>query len=219
MKVIAVIPAYNAEKTIAEVVRRTKKFVSEVIVIDDGSSDNTLHEALYAGASTIRLSRNRGKAHAIREGIKAIKECDAVVFLDADLQHLPEEIPLLVDEIARGADICIGSRFLRGSPANMPPGNKFSNWFARGLIKLVGGIKITDPQCGFRAVRWTKMKELELKAERYAIDHVMILEAAKKGFKFAEVPVTSVYGEEKSHVSVIKDTLRVAYYIARFVFS
>jgi len=219
MKVIAVIPAYNAEKSIAEVVRRTKKFVGEVIVIDDGSSDNTLREALYAGANAIRLSRNRGKAHAVREGIKAIKECDAAVFLDADLQHLPEEIPLLVGEIEKGADICVGSRFLKGSPANMPLGNRFSNWFARNLIRLVAGVKITDPQSGFRAVRWSKLKELELKAERYAIDHVMILEAAKKGFKFAEVPISSIYGKEKSHISIIKDTLRVAYYVARFVFS
>jgi len=219
MKVIAVIPAYNAEKSIAEVVRRTKKFVSEVVVVDDGSSDNTLREALYAGANAIKLPQNKGKANAVREGIKAIKECDAVVFLDADLQHLPEEIPLLVDEIEKGADICIGSRFLKGSPANMPPGNKFSNWFARNLIKRVAGVKITDPQSGFRAVRWSKLKELELRAEGYAIEHVMILEAAKKGFKFAEAPVSSIYGKEKSHISVVKDTLRVAYYVARFVFS
>lgn len=219
--IAAVIPAYNAQSSIEEVVKRTKKYAEQVIVVDDGSSDNTSLLAEKAGARVLKLEKNKGKANAIKQGIKEVEKLkervDYVVFIDADLQHLPEEIPLLVEKLEEGYDLCIGSRFLSNACESMPIANKFSNAFARKLIKILTKQNITDPQSGFRAAKFEKIKELELKAERYAIEHIMILEAVKKGLKIGEAKISCVYAGEKSHIRKFKDTLIVAYNIARFL--
>lgn len=216
MKIAAVIPVYNEERTIREVVDRTAKFVDKVVVVDDGSRDASAQEAMKTKAEVIVLPKNTGKANALRMGFQHCKDCDVVVMLDGDLQHPPEEIPKLVGCISQGSDLCIGSRFLRDA-SNMPLSNKFSNAFARKLIRVLTGKKLTDPQSGYRAVKREKLEQLELKAERYAIEHIMILEAAKKGLKIGEVAIPCVYGGEKSKIQPLQDTLRVAYYVARFV--
>lgn len=216
MKHAAVIPAYNISKTIGEVVSRTLPFVDQVVVVDDGSSDNTASEAKRHGAMVISLGKNTGKANATRIGLQECASADVVVTLDGDLQHCPEEIPKLVEEIKNGTDLCIGSRFFNDH-SMMPLGSKLSNRIASRLISFLAGQKLTDPQSGFRALGGKILPELELKAERYAIEHIMILEAAKKRFKIREVPVSCIYGEEQSNVKVFSDTFRVTYDILRFV--
>ncbi|NOZ82902.1 MAG: glycosyltransferase family 2 protein [Euryarchaeota archaeon] len=216
MRVVAVIPVYNEGERIAEVVRKTLEHVDEVVVVNDGSSDRSAEFAERAGARVISLPRNTGKANALRQGFSATGDCDVVVTLDGDLQHLPEEIPVLLGGIERGCDLVIGSRFLSGK-LNMPPQRRLSNLITSGIISLLTRRRITDPQSGFRAIRASKLKLLSLKAERYAIEHIMILEAVRKGLKVCEVPVSAVYGGEKSHIRPLRDTLSVAYYILRFV--
>ncbi|MEE8168794.1 MAG: glycosyltransferase family 2 protein [Candidatus Hydrothermarchaeales archaeon] len=215
MQSAAVIPAYNEAKTIRKVVEQTRNFVNKVVVVDDGSNDATAIEAEGGGAEVISYRRNRGKAHAIRLGFRECRDCDVVVVLDADLQHLPEEIPLLLKCIDDGSDLCIGSRALKVN--NMPSSRRLSNWVASTLIGRLIGKRITDPQSGFRAIRGEKLGLLELRAERYAIEHVMILEAARKGFKICEVPVSCRYAGEESDIKMVRDTVRVIYYISRFL--
>ncbi len=216
MRVVAVIPVYNEGERIGEVVRKTLSYVDEVVVVNDGSSDGSGEIAERAGARVVSLSRNTGKANALRQGFSAAGECDVVVTLDGDLQHLPEEIPALLRKIEEGCDLVIGSRFLSGK-LSMPPQRRFSNLVTSTIISLLTGRRITDPQSGFRAIRASKLRLLKLRAERYAIEHIMILEAVKKGLKVCEVPVSAVYGDEKSHIKPLRDTLSVAYYILRFV--
>jgi glycosyltransferase involved in cell wall biosynthesis len=216
MRVAAVIPVYNEEKTIEFLVRRTLKFVDKVVVVDDGSSDASAARARAAGAQVISLGKNTGKANALREGFKAVRDYDVVVTLDGDLQHSPGEIPALLECIQKGNDLCIGSRFLSGSEG-MPLQRRLSNRLTSLIISMLAGKRISDPQSGFRAIRGDKLAQLELRAERYAIEHVMILEAARKGFKIGEVPISTIYGEEKSYIHPLKDTLRVVYYILRFL--
>ena len=216
MRIAAVIPVYNEERTIAELVRRTLRYVDKVVVVDDGSTDESAAKARAAGAQVISRGKNTGKANALRQGFKAVQGYDVVVTLDGDAQHSPEEIPALVECIRRGRDLCIGSRFLSASDG-MPLQRRFSNWLTSWLISILAGKRITDPQSGFRAVRGEKLAQLELKAERYAIEHVMLLEAARKGFKIGEVPISTIYAGERSHIHPVKDTLRVVYYILRFL--
>lgn len=218
MRAIAVIPAYNEEKTIRRVVERTLKHVDEVIVVDDGSTDATAAEAEKAGLGVrvIRLQRNSGKAEALRTGFRHLPDCEVVVLLDADLQHLPEEIPRFLEAMRNGDDLCIGSRFLE-APRNMPWICRFSNRVASALVSFLAGQRITDPQSGFRAIRREKLDLLELKAERYSIEHILILEAAAKHMKIKEVPISCVYGEEKSKIRPLRDSVRVAYHIFKFV--
>jgi len=216
MKSAAVIPSYNVEKTIADVARRTSQFVDQVFVVDDGSDDNTAEKARRAGAEVICLELNTGKANATRVGLKKCSGYDAVVLLDGDLQHCPEEIPNLLAAVDSGAHLCIGSRFLNGG-VEMPFGNRLSNRVASRIISTITGQTVTDPQSGFRALDGEVAQELELAAERYAIEHIMILEAAKKRYTINEVPITCIYGDEESNINILSDSYRVMRDIIRFV--
>ncbi len=195
---------------------RTMPFVDLVVVVDDGSIDNTAGEARKNGAEVLSLEENTGKANATKVGFRSCTDYNAVVTLDGDLQHCPEEIPILLDEVKKGADLCIGSRFLNGH-VSMPLGNWMSNRVASRIISAISGRRISDPQSGFRALDGSALSRLELRAEKYAIEHVMILEAAKKGLTIREVPINCVYGDEVSQIRVFSDTLRVAYDILRFI--
>lgn len=212
---VAVIPAYNEQESIAEVVRRCLNHVDEVIVVDDGSQDRTAEKAIEAGARVVRLERNTGKANAVREGLKLARGYSEVFILDADLQHLPEEIPILRAQL-KANDLVVGSRFLKKAQG-MPLKNRISNRLVSILMSLLMGQRITDPQSGFRALRGSCAEKLELRAERYALEHIMLLEAKKKGFRIAEAPISTVYGREKSYIRPFKDTLIVVYYILRFI--
>lgn len=214
----AVIPAYNEEKTIREIAERTKKFVDHVVVVDDGSTDGTFDEAKKAGVEVIRHEENRGKAAALKTGFARLGDYDIVITMDGDLQHLPEEIPVLLSGIEDGCDLCIGSRFLSNSN-RMPILNKISNRITSILLSVLTRQKITDPQCGFRAIRREALEKLELAADRYAVEHIMTLEAARKGFKIREMAISCVYGGETSHISPIKDTVNVIYNVLRFILS
>jgi len=196
-------------------VAETLKYVDKVVVVDDGSTDNSSELAERAGAEVIRLERNTGKANAVREGLKLCSGYDAVVIMDGDGQHLPEEIPVLLEEL-RSSDLVIGSRFHK-DVKNMPLKSKISNKVASLLMSLLAGQKITDPQSGFRAIRGERVRELELKAERYALEHIMILEAKRKSFRIAEAPITTIYGAEKSYIHPFRDTLIVIFNILKFL--
>jgi glycosyltransferase involved in cell wall biosynthesis len=216
MKAVAVIPAYNESRTIKEVVEGALRYVDRVIVVDDGSTDGTGEKAREAGAQVILQAENRGKAAAMKAGFRESKGFDIIVTLDGDLQHCPDEIPGLVKCIEEGGDLCIGSRFLREA-RNMPLGNRFSNRAARFLLEILTGQRITDPQSGFRALRRESLERLDLPAQRYAVEHIMILEAARKRFKIKEVPISCIYGEETSHINPLKDTLHVIWNILEFM--
>ena len=216
MKSVAVIPVYNEEKTVALVAKEAGRFVDKVIVVDDGSEDQTSQEARGTDAEVVVLPKNMGKAKALKTGFEHCRNYEIVVMLDGDLQHSPSEIPLLIEGIKSGSDLCIGNR-LQDSPKGMPILCRFSNRIASLVISFLAGQKITDPQCGFRAIKGEKLGELELKADRYAMEHIMILECARKRFKIKEVPISCIYGGEKSGIKPLRDTLKVIFNILRFV--
>ncbi|MFQ5887963.1 MAG: glycosyltransferase family 2 protein, partial [Candidatus Hydrothermarchaeales archaeon] len=209
------IPAYNEAETIGEVVKESIGLVDHIIVVDDGSKDDTSGEASRNGAEVIRIDINSGKANALKQGLQRCNGYDVVLLMDADLQHSPSEIPLLIRCIEDGADLCIGSRFLKNE-TNMPLLNRISNGVARTIVSLLAGQHISDPQSGFRAIKGSRIDELELKAERYAVEHIMILEASKRKFKICEVPISCRYEGERSHINPVKDSLRVVYYLLKF---
>ncbi len=221
MKTAVVIPAYNEERTIKEVAEKAGRFVDKVIVVNDGSTDNTANEAMKTSAEVIVHPKNMGKSHAMKSGIRMCEGVDIVIFMDGDLQHKPSEIPALVSCIKEGNDLCIGSRFYnKGKPGNckgMPIANGISNKVASFILSTLAGRKITDPQSGFRAIKKEKLDGLELDASGYSIEHIMILEAAKKKFSIKEVPISCVYGEEISGIRPLKDTFQIAYQIMKFV--
>jgi len=174
--VFAVIPAYNEELTISMVVHLTARYVDHVIVVDDGSADRTAEIAGYAGAEVIRVDPNRGKANAMKIGIQRAKElgCGIVVFLDADGQHDPAEIPMVISPVLHDdADLVIGSRYLVDSdetPRYRRVGQKALD-YATNLGK---NIKITDTQSGFRAMQCSKIDSMSFRSEGYNVETDMI---------------------------------------------
>lgn len=191
MEKIAILAAYNLENSIGDIVKRTKKFVDEVIVISDGSLDNTHQNALKAGALCPKHSNIRGKGFAVRKGIKFSKKFnpEIIILMDSDGQHLPEEIPLMVAPIQNGlADVVVGSRMkgvLRTSPIN-----KLGNFILKFISYFLTRKWFTDTETGFRAFIAKKLYFLELNSMFYEIESELLLKALHKGLIVIEVPIT-----------------------------
>ena len=190
-KNIAILPAYNLENSIGEIVKNTRKFVDLVIVVSDGSKDNTNMKACEAGAMCPPHSYNRGKGYAIRKGIEFSKTFNShyVIFMDSDGQHLPEEIPQVVSPIIEGkADMVVGSR-MKGELKTSTI-NKIGNFVLKIISFCVTGRWFTDTESGFRAFSTNKLYELKLTSNSYEIESELLLKSLHQGFRIVEVPIT-----------------------------
>ncbi|MCR8454639.1 MAG: glycosyltransferase family 2 protein [Crenarchaeota archaeon] len=200
--IVACIPAYNEEKTIAGVVLRTMKYVDRVIVCDDGSSDLTGLIAERLGAEVIRHGRNLGYGAALSSLFRRAEElgADIAVTLDADGQHDPSYIPRLVEPIIKGeADIVIGSRFLsreeeKAVPAYRRLGIRVITW----LTRRTSYKELTDAQSGFRAYSRRAVPFIIPSEMGMGASVEILLKARRAGLKIVEVPVRIEYGEETS---------------------
>lgn len=195
MKLTAIIPAFNEEKTLGGVILKLKKYVDQIIIIDDGSQDNTSRVAQESGATVYRHLINRGLGGALGTGIEAalLNDADIVVTLDADEQHDPAEIPQLIKPILEGeADAVIGSRFLVSQ--KMPLFRKLGIPFFNIFTFLLFGIKTTDSQSGMRAFNKKAAALLKIYARG-------VLEASPEilgqiqfhRLRMKEVPIRAIY--------------------------
>jgi glycosyltransferase involved in cell wall biosynthesis len=214
-----VIPAYRAAARVAGVVARARRAAAgaTVVVVDDGSDDATASEAAAAGATVVRHATNAGKGRAIATGIGAALEAgaDVIVTLDADGQHPPEAIPLLVAPVAAGTcDLAVGAR-ARGS-GRMPAGRQLTNWLSSALLSRAVGFPVPDSQSGFRAVRREVAAEVRPSGARYEYETEFLLLAARRGFRIAAVQVPTVYDGAPSHFRYGADTLAVAGVFLRY---
>jgi len=195
MKLIAVMPAFNEEKTIGDVILKLKKEVSQIIVIDDGSEDKTAQIAQENGATVYRHLINRGLGGALGTGLKAglANGADIIVTLDADGQHDPAEIAKLIKPIAEGeADVVIGSRFLTNQ--SMPLFRKAGIPFFNLITFLLFDIKSTDSQSGLRAFNKKSAQKLEIYSRGVLEASPEILKEIKvHQLKMKEIPVKSIY--------------------------
>ncbi len=197
--IIACIPAFNEERTIAGIIIKAQKYVDKVLVCDDGSQDLTGEIAARLGAEVIRHERNMGKGAAIKSLFKRSIELnpDIVVFLDADGQHDPDEIPRLVEPIERGeADVVIGSRYVKGARTDAPLYRKIGLLIIKLLSNKILGTKIADTQSGFRAFSPRALRELtEIESEGFGVESEQVVLAEKRGLKLVEIPITVRYGK------------------------
>lgn len=209
MKVCALIPAFNEAATVGRVVSGAGAHVAQVLVVDDGSTDRTADLARDAGATVVRLERNEGKGTALRAGLSHVLRTDVthVLFMDADLQHPPEEIPRLVGEAARsGAAMVIGERvFLRG---RMPASRYWANVIGSWSLARLMGVDLKDTQSGFRLVRADVLRTLQLEARGYEFETELVVKLARRRARIAGVPVPAVYGTERSKLRPVRDTSR-----------
>ncbi|MBL7056472.1 glycosyltransferase family 2 protein [Candidatus Woesearchaeota archaeon] len=199
--VFAVIPARNEDKHISEVVRKTKKYVDKIIVVDDGSTDKTRKEAKKANAVVLSHIINLGKGAAVKTGCDyAIKEgAETIVIIDADAQHQAQDIPRFLKKL-KGVDIVFGYREL---DKNMPSLLKFGNWLINKTITFLYGIKIKDSQCGYRAFTKKAYKNLRWKATDYSMESEMIARMGNHNLKYAEIPIKTIYSDDYKGTTVL----------------
>lgn len=188
-EIIAIIPAFNEEISIGSVVLNTKKYVDSVIVVDDGSTDNTAEVARLAGAKVIKHTRNMGKGSAFKTGFSAARQncAKVIVTIDADGQHDPSEIPKVIAPILSGdADMVIGSRYLNG---NIPLYRRIGQRFLDHATNLNSGYHIIDIQSGFRAFDINTIPNFLFEQTGFSIESEMLTEAANAGLKIKEVDI------------------------------
>lgn len=219
-----IIPAFNEEHAIGEVVQEIpKEIVSEVLVVSNGSTDDTEKVAQAAGA-TVLHEPIAGYGRACLKGIAYLKQSnptpDIVVFLDGDRSDYPEEIPILLAPIINEQiDMVIGSRALgKRERGSMMPQQIFGNWLATRLLKLLYNVHYTDLG-PFRAIRFDKLIELNMIDKNYGWTVEMQLKAAKIGLKCMEVPVRYRKRIGVSKVSgTVKGTFMAGYKIITTIF-
>lgn len=200
--ILVAMPAYNEQKYIEGMVTKAKQYSGGVLVLDDGSTDNTEVLARKAGAQVIRHAKNLGHGAAIISILAEARKrtFDVLVTIDADSQHDPADIPRLVQPILNGYDLVIGSRSKDDIPTYRYVGGSVLSLFTR----LLAGVNVVDSQCGFRAYSPKAVRTLELGEMGTAWCSEMIYEAAKKNLRIAEVPISIRYTEDGATLNPIR---------------
>ncbi|MDP3766184.1 MAG: glycosyltransferase family 2 protein [Nanoarchaeota archaeon] len=197
----AVIPAYNEEKSIFNIVKKTKKYTSNVVVVDDGSKDKTKEGTEKANAIVLRHIVNLGKGAALKTGCDfAVKKgANFIVALDADAQHNPDDIPRFVEKL-RKYDIVFSYRKASGE---MPLVLRFGNWVISNVVRILYGINLNDTQCGFRAFSREAYKKIRWNASDYSMESEMISRAGKQRLKYVQIPIETIYSDKYKGTTVI----------------
>jgi glycosyltransferase involved in cell wall biosynthesis len=202
--IVALIPAYNEARYIADVVTGARKYVP-VLVVDDGSTDGTGGIAAMAGAKVLAHPTNQGKGKALNTGFDyAVQRgVAAAITLDADGQHDPDEIPLFIEAFLNGkGDIIIGQRTFSQMPAKNQFGNRVGTW----LLGKAMGQPVPDNQSGYRLLSEDVMRSIRPSSTRFEAEVEILLRAQMAGFRVAWVPIKTIYNEKVSHFRPVRDS-------------
>jgi glycosyltransferase involved in cell wall biosynthesis len=215
METVALVPTYNEEKNIAEVLRRLKKLRGvQAIVIDDGSTDKTVEIAKKSGVKIIQHDYNKGKGETIKTGFDYVLKHDFgiknVVLIDADMQYLPNDMPRLLQPLKEGkADFVIGSRNWN----NVPFRHKLGNFVWRTTFNVMFGTNLIDTNCGYMALTKRAVEKVKNVHGGYIIENKMIADAVRNGLRIRQVPVRIFY----RHKSKVPRGIRVVLGVLIFI--
>ncbi len=210
MNICGLIPAYNEEATIATVLERALPLLQELVVVDDGSGDETAAIAKRAGARVIHHEINEGKGVAVRTGLAHVLqgEFTHILFMDADLQHNPSDIPLLIDKAQGGfGDFVVAERSF--DKERMPKSRYYANTIGSEVMSRLTGTPIRDSQSGFRLIRSDLLRPLNLTARRYEIEAEILVKLVRRGARVEQVRVESTYNGVRSKMRPIRDVFRI----------
>ncbi|MDQ3198777.1 MAG: glycosyltransferase family 2 protein [Verrucomicrobiota bacterium] len=216
--VAAVIPAYHEETHVHGVAERTLMQLDHVLVIDDGSTDATAARARKGGAEVIIHSENRGKGESIKTGLRhwlAREEIEFIVLLDADGQHLPDEIGrFLAAAASTQAGLLVGTRM--DNVRDMPLVRRAVNRYMSRRISRLCGQEVPDTQCGYRMVGRALAPLLLNGTSRFDYETEMLILASRGGFRIASVPISTIYSDEVSSIHPMRDTVRFLQLMRRY---
>jgi glycosyltransferase involved in cell wall biosynthesis len=220
MKIVVVIPAYNEAPTIRDVATRALGVLPHVIVVDDGSTDATSAELAGLPLTLISNPVNLGKGASLWRGfaVALAEGADAVITLDGDAQHRPEDIPRLIAAWeAQPGRIIIGARLAQR--ADVPPLRYFGNRFANFWVAWASGFPVADSQSGFRVYPANLLRQVQVAhgpGARFAFESEILIEAGRAGVRSAAVPIAALYppNARASHYRSAVDTARIVRMIA-----
>ncbi|WP_323736386.1 glycosyltransferase family 2 protein [Methanosphaera sp. ISO3-F5] len=211
-KVAVLLPAYNEEVAIASMILLSERYADEVIVIDDGSTDRTAEVSEIAGATVLRHKINQGKGVALKTGFAYAKDYDIIVTIDADGQHNPSEIPLLIKPIEDDeADLVNGSRYLNGQDTSTPRYRRVGQTVLDTATNIASGVKLTDSQSGFRAFSSKCFKYFNFDPEGFGIESDMLIEASENNLRILEVEITVRYDVNTTRANPVIQGLSVLF--------
>ncbi|MBP8849008.1 MAG: DUF2062 domain-containing protein [Breznakibacter sp.] len=215
LKCLVLIPTYNNNGTIAKVISEVKEYASDVLVVNDGSTDNT--EEIISGIngiSIISYKKNRGKGYALKTGLKRARQMGFryAITIDSDGQHYPSDIPVFIEQIEQTPDsLIIGARNLNAE--NMPGKNSFANKFSNFWFKVETGITLADTQSGFRLYPLAKLERMKFITPRYEFEVEVIVKAAWRGVNVINIPIRVFYPNKEeriSHFRPLQDFTRIS---------
>lgn len=216
-RICIIIPAFNAEKTVGEVVCGALRHLPVVFVADDGSTDGTAAEATRAGAQVIPIGTNRGKGNALKTLFRHAGEqgFEAVLSMDADGQHDPAEIPRFLEEYERQPGcIIVGSRM--SEQEKIPRARYNSMHIARFYMSFFSNQYLEDTQCGFRLYPLATVRNIRLMTEHYVTESEVLMKAGDSGVTVRFVPIRTIYGDHGSHFRPIMDITRITAYVISY---
>lgn len=225
MMSVVIIPAYRPDETLAQLAGRLWLYGCRIVVVDDGSGEayRSIFSEIGELCTVLRHSENRGKGAAIKTALSYIREnlpdCDVIGIMDADGQHLPEDMMRLIKwAFERKNTLMLG---VRAVGSRMPLRSRLGNRITRTVFRLLSGVKISDTQSGLRAFRRELLEKiLEVGGERYEYEMNMLMSLAKDGVPIEEVCVDTIYRDRKnstSHFRTVRDSVRI--YRGLFKFS
>lgn len=216
MKIWTILPAYNEGKNLEKLLLRLKEENNiSVLVVDDGSKDESYQIAKEHASIVLKNDKNQGKGLSLKKAINYLLEkeqFDYVLIMDADNQHCPDDIKLFVEQAQKGEVFIIGNRMV--NTKSMPVLRVFTNKFMSSIISFVIRQKIEDTQCGFRLIAKSVLENLNLRTNNFEIESEILIRAARNKVKISSVPIKTIYF--KGHFSKINpfiDTIRFVWFL------
>ncbi len=211
-KIYIVVPVFNEETVIQEVISEIKNSgYDNIIIVDDGSRDRTYEKACRCGANALQHAINRGKGAAVKTGIEAAKllDADIIITMDGDGQHNPKDITSMIELISRGNDVVLGTRPRKNK--KMPLIKITYNIIGNFFTWFIYGLWVADSQSGFRAYSKKALELIDTKTDRYEYDSEVIREISRHKLKYSEIPVEVRYTEysmNKKHKQGLKNGVK-----------
>ena len=199
MKIVAIIPAYNEEENIVKVIAGVKKYLKNIIVVDDGSKDNTVEAAKAQNITVLHHIINLGKGAALKTGIE-YSDADAFILIDADMQHSPEHIPEFIKALEEGHDMVFGYRQINKS---MPFILRFGNTVINRSTKYLYSLPIKDSTCGFRAFTQEAYQKIKWNASGYFVEGEMIANAGNAKLTYTQIAIKTIYSDKYKGTTVL----------------